>query len=228
MNIARRLVTSSLGKKFLVAITGAALFAFVIGHLIGNLQIFLGPEAINRYGNFLQTTPEILWPARIGLLACVIIHIWLSATLTIENYTARDARYEVKRVVDASLASRTMIWSGLIVFSFVCFHLAHFTLLWIHPEYRDLHYQLGQLEVHDVYRMMIIGFSNPWVSGFYALSIGLLCIHLGHGIESMFQSLGVKNEVWAARINVIGIVVAILLFVGYVSIPAAVLAGMVK
>ena len=228
MSIARRLVTSSLGKKFLVAITGAALFVFVIGHLLGNLQIFLGPEAINRYGNFLQTTPEILWPARIGLLACVIVHIWLSALLTIENYMSSDARYEVKRVVDASLASRTMIWSGLIVLSFICYHLAHFTVLWIHPEYRDLHYQLGQLEVHDVYRMMIIGFSNPWVSGFYALSIGLLCIHLGHGIESMFQSLGLKNEVWAARINVIGIVISALIFIGYVSIPTAILAGMVK
>jgi succinate dehydrogenase / fumarate reductase, cytochrome b subunit len=226
MSIARRLVTSSLGKKFLVAITGAALFVFVIGHLLGNLQIFLGPEAINRYGNFLQTTPEILWPSRIGLLACVIVHIWLSATLTIENYTSRNTRYEVKRVVDASLASRTMIWSGLIIFSFVCFHLAHFTLLWVHPEYRDLYDK--QTGYHDIYRMMVFGFSNLWVSGFYALSIGLLCIHLGHGIESMFQSLGLKNEVWATRINVVGIVVSILIFVGYVSIPAAVLTGMVK
>ncbi|HUJ09492.1 MAG TPA: succinate dehydrogenase cytochrome b subunit [Verrucomicrobiae bacterium] len=226
MNMARRLVTSSLGKKFLVAITGAALFIFVIGHLLGNLQIFIGREAINRYGHFLQSTPEILWPARIGLLVCVVIHIWLSATLTIENYTSRETRYAVKRVVDASLASRTMIWSGLIIFSFVCFHLAHFTLLWIHPEYRNLYDP--QTGYHDIYRMMVIGFSNPWVSGFYAVSIGLLCIHLGHGIESMFQSLGLKNEAWAARINVVGIVVAVLIFLGYVSIPAAVLAGMVK
>ena len=226
MNIARRLVTSSLGKKYLVAITGAGLFVFVIGHLLGNLQIFLGPAALNRYGNFLQTTPEILWPARIGLLACVIIHLWVSATLTVENYTARNARYDVKRVVDASLASRTMIWSGLIIFCFVCYHLAHFTLLWIHPEYRNLLDK--QTGYHDIYQMMVFGFSNPWVSGFYALSIGLLCIHLGHGIESMCQSLGLKNEVWTSRINVAGIAIAVLIFVGYVSIPAAILIGLVK
>lgn len=225
MNIARRVVTSSLGKKFLVAVTGAGLFVFVIGHLLGNLQVFLGPELINHYGNFLQTNPEILWPARIGLLACVVIHLWMSIALAIENYAARDSRYEVKRVVGASVASRTMVWSGLIIFSFICYHLAHFTLLYVHPEYRDLHDQLGH---HDVYRMMVIGFSNPWVSGFYALSIGLLCVHLGHGIGSMFQSLGLKNEAWAARIHGFSIGLAVLIFLGYVSIPAAILAGVVK
>jgi succinate dehydrogenase / fumarate reductase cytochrome b subunit len=225
MNIARRVLTSSLGKKFLVAVTGAGLFVFVIGHLLGNLQVFLGPELINRYGNFLQTSPEILWPARIGLLACVVIHVWMSISLAIENYAARDARYEVKRVVGASVASRTMVWSGVIIFSFICYHLAHFTLLYVHPEYRDLHDQLGH---HDVYRMMVIGFSNPWVCGFYALSIGLLCVHLGHGIGSMFQSLGLKNEAWAARINGFSIGLAVLIFLGYVSIPAAILAGVVK
>jgi len=225
MNIAWRLITSTLGKKCLTAVTGAGLFLFVVAHMLGNLQIFLGPEAINRYGNFLQTTPEILWPARIGLLVFVIIHIWTSIALTLENRAARHQRYEVKRVVDASLASRTMIWSGGIIFAFVGFHLAHFTLMVVHPEFRDLHDALGR---HDIYRMMVIGFSNPWVSGFYALSIGLLCVHLGHGIESMFQSLGLKNEVWTARINVLGIAVSILLFLGYVSIPAAVLTGVVK
>ena len=172
-----------------------------------------------------QTTPEILWPARIGLLTFVIIHLWTSIALTLENRAARGQRYEVKEIVDASIASRTMIWSGGIIFAFVGFHLAHYTLLVVHPEFRDLHDMLGR---HDVYRMMVIGFSNPWVSGFYVLGIGLLCVHLGHGIESMFQSLGLKNEVWAARINVFGIAASILIFLGYISIPVAVLAGVVK
>ena len=225
MNMLRRLVTSSLGKKFLMAITGVGLFLFVIGHLAGNLQIFLGPEPINRYGHFLQTTPEILWPARIGLLAFVIIHIWTSLSLTIENRAARAARYEVKELVAASLASRTMIWSGLIVFAFVGFHLAHYTLLIVHPEYRDLHDANGW---HDIYRMMILGFSNCWVSGFYVLSIGLLCIHLSHGASAMFQSLGLKNEAYASVIDRFAIVAAVVIFLGYISIPLAVLAGMVK
>src|SRR5262249_1972658 len=148
---------------------------------------------INHYGNFLQTTPEILWPARIGLLAAVIIHIWASVALTIENRAARSTSYEVKEVVAASYASRTMIWTGLIIFAFVCFHLAHYTLMTVKPEFRELHDANG---LHDIYRMMILGFSNRWVSVFYIVSIGLLCIHLSHGLSAMFQSLGLKNAAY--------------------------------
>jgi succinate dehydrogenase / fumarate reductase, cytochrome b subunit len=225
MNMLLRLFTSSLGKKFLMAVTGLGLFAFVIGHLIGNLQIFLGPESINRYGHFLQTTPEILWPARIGLLAFVVIHIWASISLTIENREARGTQYAVKEVVDASIASRTMIWSGLIILSFICFHLAHYTLLMTNPEFRDLHDANGW---HDIYRMMVLGFSNGWVTGFYVLSIGLLCVHPGNGVSAMFQSLGLKNEAYACAIKCGAKVVAVLIFLGYISIPLAVLAGVVK
>ncbi|MGA2603409.1 MAG: succinate dehydrogenase cytochrome b subunit [Verrucomicrobiia bacterium] len=225
MNMLLRLFTSSLGKKFLMAITGAGLFLFVIGHLLGNLQIFLGPEAINRYGHFLQSTPEILWPARIGLLAFAGIHIWTSISLTLENRAARATRYEVKEVVDATLASRTMIWSGLIIFAFVAFHLAHYTLMVVHPEFRDLRDANGW---HDIYRMIIIGFSNYWVSGFYVLGIGLLCIHLSHGGSAMFQSLGLNNAAYEAVIDRLATVAAVVIFLGYISIPLAVLAGVVQ
>ena len=223
MNILLRLFTSSLGKKFLMAITGAGLFLFVIGHLVGNLQIFLGPESINRYGHFLQTTPEILWPARIGLLAFVIIHIWASISLTIENRAARATGYEVKELVAASTASRTMIWSGW--FGCCMLDLAHYTLLVVHPEYRNLVDARGQ---HDIYQMMILGFSNWCVSGFYILSIGLLCLHLSHGTRAMFQSLGLKNASYACMIDCSAKIVAVLIFLGYISIPIAVLAGVVK
>jgi succinate dehydrogenase / fumarate reductase cytochrome b subunit len=225
MNMLLRLFTSSLGKKFLMAVTGAGLFLFVIGHLLGNLQIFLGPEAINRYGHFLQTTPEILWPARMGLLAFAGIHIWTSISLTLENRAARASRYEVKEVVDATLASRTMIWSGLIIFAFVAFHLAHYTLMVVHPEFRDLRDVNGW---HDIYRMMIIGFSNYWVSSFYVLGIGLLCIHLSHGASAMFQSLGLNNAAYEAVIDRLATVAAVVIFLGYISIPLAVLAGAVQ
>jgi succinate dehydrogenase / fumarate reductase, cytochrome b subunit len=225
MNMLLRLFTSSLGKKLLMAITGAGLFLFVIGHLIGNLQIFLGPDSINRYGHFLQTTPEILWPARVGLLLFAIIHIWTSISLTIENRAARATQYEVKDLVAASWASRTMIWSGLIILAFVVFHLAHYTLLVVHPEFRDLHDANGW---HDIYRMMVLGFSNYWVSGFYVLSIGLLCIHLSHGFSAMFQSLGLKNEAYECAINRSAKLVALLIFLGYISVPLAVLMGVVK
>jgi len=225
MSVVPRLIKSSLGKKYLMAITGIGLFLFVMGHMLGNLQIFLGPEAINRYGHFLQTTPEILWPARIGLLVFVLIHVAAGMALTIENRQAREQQYEVKRVLDASMASRTMLVSGCVVFAFVAFHLAHYTLMTIHPEFRDLHDAQGR---HDVYRMMIFGFSNEYVSVFYILSIGLLCYHLSHGVGAMFQSLGLKNEVYAARIDRFAQVAAVAIFAGYAAVPLSVMSGVIQ
>jgi succinate dehydrogenase / fumarate reductase cytochrome b subunit len=220
-----RLIKSSLGKKYLMAITGIGLFIFVIGHMLGNLQVFLGAEAINRYGHFLQTTPEILWPSRIGLLAFVLLHIAAGISLAIENRQARGQQYEVQRIVDASQASRTMLLSGCVIFSFVVFHLAHYTLMTLHPEFRNLHDAEGR---HDIYRMLVFGFQNATVSAFYVISIGLLCWHLSHGIGAMFQSLGLKNQIYATRIDRFAQVAAVVIFLGYVSIPASVLAGVIK
>jgi succinate dehydrogenase / fumarate reductase, cytochrome b subunit len=220
-----RLVKSSLGKKYLMAVTGIGLFIFVIGHMLGNLQIFLGAEAINRYGHFLQTTPEILWPSRIGLLAFVLVHIAAGISLAIENRQARGQQYEVQRIVDASQASRTMLLSGCVIFSFVVFHLAHYTLMTLHPEFRNLHDAEGR---HDIYRMLVFGFQNEAVSVFYVISIGLLCWHLSHGIGAMFQSLGLKNQIYVTRIDRFAQVAAVVIFLGYVSIPVSVLAGVIK
>ena len=208
-----------------MAITGLGLFVFVIGHLLGNLQVFLGAEALNKYGHFLQTTPEILWPSRIGLILLVFIHIGAGISLAIENRQARGQQYEVQRIVDASKASRTMVLSGCVIFSFVIFHLAHYTLMTLHPEYRNLHDAQGR---HDIYRMLVFGFQNEAVSVFYVISIGLLCWHLSHGVGAMFQSLGLKNEVYAARIDRFAQVAAMVIFLGYASIPVAVLAGVIK
>src|SRR5688500_11963524 len=107
MNLFSRIWNSSLGKKYIMAITGCALFVFVIGHLIGNLQIFLGPEAINRYGSFLRSTGELLWVARVGLLVMVALHIWSAARLTIENRAARGPGYVEYKPIGSSYASRT-------------------------------------------------------------------------------------------------------------------------
>jgi succinate dehydrogenase / fumarate reductase, cytochrome b subunit len=208
-----------------MASTGLGLFLFVIGHMVGNLQVFLGSEAINRYGHFLQTTPEILWPARIGLMTFVLIHIAAGISLTIENRQAREQQYAVKRIVDASKASRTMVMSGCVIFSFVVFHLAHYTLMTLHPEFRNLHDAEGR---HDIYRMLIFGFQNPAVSVFYVISVGLLCWHLSHGVGAMFQSLGLKNEAYAARIDCVAQIAAVVIFLGYVSIPVSVLAGVIQ
>jgi succinate dehydrogenase / fumarate reductase cytochrome b subunit len=218
---------SSLGKKYLMAGTGLLLVLFVVAHLAGNLQIFLGKEAINRYGHFLQTNPELIWPARIGLLFVVGIHIWAAIKLSAENRAARPVAYSNYRPVGSSYASRTMLMSGLIILAFIIYHLLHFTaevryinltgenfVLFTDPEKR-----------HDIFRMMVVGFNNIWVSGFYLIGMALLCLHLSHGISSMFQSMGWKNKAYGSRLDKIAKVVAVAIFLGYSSIPVAILLG---
>lgn len=213
-----------------MAITGLALVGFVIGHLIGNLQIFLGPEALNRYGHFLQSTPELIWPVRIVLLAMVGLHIAAAIALTRENRAARPVPYAHFEVVAASYASRTMFMSGLIIFIFIIYHLLHFTVQVpaVNLTGQDFHTLHDVKERHDIYQMMILGYRNPLVSGFYVLGIALLCLHLSHGISSMFQSLGLSNRVYGRFLDKLAVVAAILIFAGYISIPTAVLLGVVK
>src|SRR6266478_3606469 len=127
VNFLNHIFNSSLGKKYIMAVTGFVLFLFVIGHLVGNLQIFLGPEAINRYGHFLQSNYELVWPARIGLLILVAVHIWSAAKLSLENRAARPVGYAVYQPVGSTYASRTMLMSGVIVLVFIVYHILHFT-----------------------------------------------------------------------------------------------------
>jgi succinate dehydrogenase / fumarate reductase cytochrome b subunit len=231
MNIVANLFRSSLGKKYIMAISGGALFLFVVGHLLGNLQIFLGAKAINRYGHFLQSNKELLWPVRIGLLGMVALHIWSAIKLSAENKAARPIGYLHDPVpVAASYASRTMLMSGLIVAAFVLYHLLHYTvqvrsLNLTGKDFLALHDAEGR---HDVFRMMVTGFSHPLVSGFYILSMGLLCLHLSHGVSATFQSVGLKNEVCGPLIDRFARTTAWLIFFGYSSIPIAVLLGYLK
>ena len=230
MNIVTRLFKSSLGRKYIMALSGAALFFFVIGHLLGNLQVFLGPEQLNAYGHFLQTTPEILWPARIGLLAMVSLHIWSAVTLAAENRAARPIPYANWSPSVASYASRTMLMSGLIIAAFVIYHLLHFTVQipGINFTGRDFRILEDAKSRHDIYAMMVIGFKQPLVSGFYILGMALLCLHLSHGVASMFQSMGWKNKYYGKFIDRVAMLIAILIFVGYCSIPLAALIGALK
>ena len=230
MNLATRVWRSSVGKKYVMAITGCALFLFVIGHMVGNLQMFLGPEAINRYGHFLQSNVEILWPVRIGLLLMVGLHIASAVSLTRENRRARPMGYAGNPAAPAaSYASRTMMMSGLIIAAFVIYHLLHFTVQVkaINLTGWDFHAMRDHLGRHDVYEMVIIGFSNKWVSAFYIFSMALLCLHLSHGVYAMFQSLGVEPGFSPALPRVLAKWGAILIFAGYVSIPLGVLTGVI-
>ena len=221
---------SSLGKKYIMAISGAVLFLFVVGHLVGNLQIFLGRDAINRYGYFLQNLPELLWPARVGLLTMVGLHITSSIALALQNRAARPVRYETYQPVGSTYAARTMLVSGIIVAVFIIYHVLHFTAQTpgVNLTGQDFHQFPLDHGRADIYRMMVTGFQQPIVSAFYVLGVGLLCAHISHGVSSLFQSLGLNNPVYMRVFDTLGAAVGVLLFVGYSSIPVAVLAGFLK
>jgi succinate dehydrogenase / fumarate reductase cytochrome b subunit len=227
-----RFCSSSIGRKWIVALTGLALFGFVVGHLIGNLQIFLGPESINRYGAFLQGTGELLWVVRLGLLAMLVLHIVFTIQLRLENRAARGAKYAVTRYRAASTPARWMALSGLMVLCFVIYHLLHFTVqvpaVNLVPggvNFEDLHDAKAR---HDVYGMMVRGFQVKVISLFYLLGVGLLALHLQHGLMSMCQTLGWNTGKLRPLWEKGGPAFAWLIFLGYASIPVAVLAGIVK
>ena len=227
MKIITHIFESSLGKKYLMAVTGFLLFLFVIAHLIGNLQVFLGAEAINRYGHFLQSNYELVWPARIGLLALVGLHIWSAARLSLENRAARPVSYAVYQPVGSTYASRTMLMSGVIVLVFIVYHILHFTaqVQYINLTGRSFETFIDSEKRHDIFKMMVVGFNNGWVAGFYILGMALLCLHLSHGVSSMFQSIGWKNETYRPLLDKGARALAVLIFLGYTSIPLAILLG---
>jgi succinate dehydrogenase / fumarate reductase cytochrome b subunit len=217
---------SSVGRKMIVAVTGLILILFVIGHLLGNLQIFLGPAWINGYAQHLHDLGVLLWLVRAVLLVTVIVHIYYTIRLAMENRRARPESYRRKDIVKASFASRHMVMSGVILLAFIIFHLLQFTFRTTDPRFATL--PDDPLGHYDVYTMMVLGFSSPVVSGFYIFSMFLLCLHLSHGSSSFFQSLGLNNKNLTPRLALSGRVFAWLLFVGYSSIPAAVLLGWVR
>jgi len=224
MNLFSRAYRSSLGKKYVMAVTGFLLFLFVIVHMAGNLQVYLGPNAMNAYADLLKSKPVLLWTARAGLFLIAVLHIISALQLAAENRAARPQNYAEGKPI-ATLASRTILLSGLIIFAFIVYHLMHFTLGVTNPDFMELHDPLGR---HDVYNMVIDGFRSPYVSLFYIISMGLLCLHLSHGVSSLFQSLGIRRTSTLATFNQFARVAALLVFIGNCSIPIAVLVGAVR
>jgi succinate dehydrogenase / fumarate reductase, cytochrome b subunit len=216
---------TSTGKKLLMAVSGLALAGFIVAHLAGNLQMFLGQEAVNRYSTFLKSTGELLWVARLGLITMVGIHIWTAIAVTHDNVRARPVEYAAREYKEASLASRTMIYTGLIILFFLAYHLSHFTLMITHPEYRHLVDAHGR---HDVYSMVVLGFQRPWISAWYLLGVFLLGMHLSHGLYSMFQSLGFQNNTLRTKVRPLATAVGWLIFLGFASIPVGVLLGVIS
>jgi succinate dehydrogenase / fumarate reductase, cytochrome b subunit len=221
-----RIFNSSLGRKFIMAGTGGLLFLFVIGHLIGNLQVFGPPELINTYAHFLKSKPALLWSARLGLLVLVALHIVTAVQLTAQNKEARPVGYASPGAYGSTWQSRYMLVSGLVIAAFIIYHLAHFTALL--PgingvgDFSKLKTVLHGETVSDVYAMMVLGFQVWWVTLFYLVAQALLFIHLSHGVASMFQSLGFRNHIWWPRVQCFAKAASIAIFIGYALIPAAI------
>ncbi len=213
-------LSSSIGRKLVMAATGVVLFGFVVGHMAGNLQIYLGPGSINAYGRFLREALHGagIWIARGGLLAAAGLHVWAAISLALENRAARPEGYRRVRRVESTYASRTMIWSGPILGLFVIYHLLHFTTGTAHRDFVE----------GDVYHNVVAGFSRWPVSAFYVAAMLALGLHMYHGVWSMLQSLGLSHPRWNAARRAFAVGSTLIVVAGNVSIPVAVLLGVVR
>lgn len=209
-----------------MAVTGLILFGYVLGHMLGNLQIFApDKDQINHYAAFLHSTGNIapLWIIRLVLLAAVTLHIVASVQLWKMKSDARPVGYAKKRDVPTAYAARTMMWSGPIIAAFVIFHVLHLTVGAVMP----LHDVGGHANQPDVRYNIVSGFQNPLVSGFYILAMVLLCMHLYHGLWSLCQSLGWLSPKYEAKVKKASAAAAIFICVGFIAVPLAVLTGVV-
>ena len=203
-----------------MAVTGAIMFLFIIGHLLGNLLVFGGPSAINAYARFLRFDESVLWIIRSILILSVVLHIIATVQLALRNKRARPIGYSRKEAINSSYASRTMYWSGPIVLVFIILHLLQFTSGTLHPQ--------AAFITGDVYQNLVAGFQVWWVSAWYIFAIILLGFHLRHGLWSMFQSVGLAHPEHTPMLKRAALVIATIIVLGYISIPISILAGFVK
>jgi succinate dehydrogenase cytochrome b subunit len=229
MNRTASTLRSTIGAKALMAVTGLLLMLFVLGHMIGNLQIFGPPEKINQYAHFLQSLGGVLWGIRLGLLAIFVLHIWAAVIVSRASRTARPIEYEYKRVdLATSYAARTMLMSGVIVALFVVYHILHFTTGTI-----DLAGSYGHTvlldgeQVPNVHKMVIDGFKHVPTAITYILANLLLAIHLSHGAASLLQTLGFRGQANASKVKKFGLAFGLIIGIGNVAMPLSIMLGLV-
>jgi len=230
----REALDSSVGAKVLVGLTGAGLVLFVLFHMIGNLKLLQGPEAINGYAYFLKhDLGALIWIARASLLFIFVLHLSLAIRLKLRSVAARPIPYAFPGSAQASVASQTMIWTGVVILLFTLFHLAHYTFGWVkgaevidpstgHLVWKNYLNLTDAKGHHDVYEMMVAGFSNVYLAILYLIAQIVLFVHLRHGIPSAFQTLGLKNARFRGPIDVLGLVLALVILVGNCAIVLAV------
>jgi succinate dehydrogenase / fumarate reductase cytochrome b subunit len=214
-----------IGKKVVMAVTGVVLVAFVIAHMLGNLKIFSGPNEINSYSQFLREVgrPELgygqlLWIVRSVLLICVVLHVTAAIQLTRMSWAARPIGYTTKRDIETTLAARTMRWGGVLLLAFIIFHLLHLTG-------GVVGFKAGRFQHLAVYQNVVAAFAVWPITLFYIVGMGALCLHLSHGIWSVLQTLGWSNARSESTLKILSSVIGIVVFVGFTSVPVAVIAG---
>jgi succinate dehydrogenase / fumarate reductase cytochrome b subunit len=217
---AAHFLDATVGKKAVMAVTGLILFGFVVVHMIGNLQAYLGPEALNAYAVWLRELLHGagLWIARAVLLAAVVLHVWAAVALTLENWKARPVGYRRRRWEESTYASRTMVWSGPILALFIVYHLLHFTTGNVHPNFVE----------GDVYHNFVTGFRVVPASLFYIVAMFSLGLHLYHGAWSMMQTLGLSHPRWNPLRKSVAWTITSVVVLGNISFPVAVLLGIIR
>jgi succinate dehydrogenase cytochrome b subunit len=213
-------LASTIGRKVIMAVTGVIFFGFVLGHMAGNLQVFLGREAMDAYGQFLHhfLHGSGVWIARAVLLASLGGHIWAAWSLTVTSWRARPVGYKVVKRVESTYASRTMRWSGPFLLVFVGYHLLDLTLGRVNPAFQD-----GR-----PYENLVASFQRPAVTVFYLAAMFALALHLQHGVWSMLQSLGASHPRYDRWRKIAAYAFTVIVCIGFASVPLAVLAGFVK
>lgn len=215
MNRVFTFYNSSIGKKVVMAVTGLIGFGYVVAHMAGNLQVFAGPAKLNAYATFLKSNMALLWSARSILLIAVVLHIVASYQLARMSLKSRPVSYDHWRPVASNYASRTMRWSGPLIGLFIIYHLLHLTTGVVHPDFQE----------RDVYANVIKGFRVWYISAIYIVAMLALGLHLYHGAWSMFQSLGINHPQYNGLIRALATIITIIVVVGFISIPLAVLLG---
>ncbi|HET6515798.1 MAG TPA: succinate dehydrogenase cytochrome b subunit [Thermodesulfovibrionales bacterium] len=218
---------STVGRKLLMAVTGFSMIIFVIIHLLGNSSIFAGPDGINAYAAALHRFGLIVWVFRIIMLTLLSLHLFFGIQLTLENRAAKSKSYVVQESLRATFAGKNMIWTGLLIGAFLVYHLLHFTFQVTNPEIAAIRH-LDAAGRQDVFMMVVLSFQKSVISSLYVCGMAALGFHLGHGIQSFFQTLGLNNDRSLSLLEKGGTFAALLLFLGYISIPILIFARIVK
>ena len=219
-----QLLTNAVGRKVLMAVTGLLMVLFIVVHLLGNSSIFVGPDGINAYAAKLHSLGPVVWVFRAVMLALLLVHVWFGVTLTLENSAANPAKYAVSKKLKATFSSETMIWTGLLLLAFIVYHLLQFTVR-VTPDIVKGTDAQGR---YDVFTMVLSSFRHTWIALMYVAAMIVLFLHLKHGIQSFFQTLGVSNDRTLPSYEALAKVLSVVFLVGYCSIPVTILAGILS